>query len=447
MDEQLLQRFSAAYPGQEFHGLHFFRTQATLSDELRPDAYIESILASAIRQSSFKLAGEAPAGMVVDGKPRMLKMTAWLCHADVINGNRYLFTDEDLRKVVADGVFQAPYFGMVDYNHDFSLYGVWYSAKYEFDPVANANGILAEGVLFAWRYSELADRMLAMQVRQGHIDVSVAVDPDHVIVRQDANGDDYLELAEPVFFGSSVLDVTPADKDARGLGSEDPEQPSEERELALKVSSDENDLTGRDIPSLEEHMDFEKLEGLIREALSTETREQLKPVFEAAQRVPGLENELATSEQSLAAANTRISELEAAVAEADTASEELRLAASTAQSALEAANVELEELRAFRSEVEAREQEEAEEELLTSRFAELSQNAQANFAQLSAETQEKLKERWKSLPQEEWDLVRQSLNGTAEPIGTYEAASRREGRIPSIPGSEPAGKFEIDKWF
>jgi hypothetical protein len=121
---------------------------------------------------AYKEAELSPMGD--NGKPRTLKLTAWIAHAPKPNLNRDAFNEADLQKAVENGLFQAPYCGMVDYNHDFTAYGAWYSAKYAFDPVAGQQGILAEGFIYAWRYTELADLMLAMQQRQGHIDVSMA---------------------------------------------------------------------------------------------------------------------------------------------------------------------------------------------------------------------------------------------------------------------------------
>lgn len=165
--------------------------------------------------------------------PRMLQLSGFLTYPDEVNLNDRAFTKADLDECIANGMFRAPFFGMIDYNHDFTLYGVWYNAEMRYD-TANAKwGIWGDGVIFAWRYGELANNMLAMQQRNGHIKLSVAVLSEFYEPAKTAEGKSYLLMRKPVFFTTSVLDVDPAYPDARARGSEDPNSTPEKRAAEL----------------------------------------------------------------------------------------------------------------------------------------------------------------------------------------------------------------------
>jgi hypothetical protein len=402
---------------------------------------------------AYKEAELSPMGD--NGKPRTLKLTAWIAHAPKPNLNRDAFTEADLQTAVENGLFQAPYCGMVDYNHDFTAYGAWYSAKYQFDSVAGQNGILAEGFIFAWRYEELANFMLAMQQRQGHIDVSMACMPTGIEFGTDAEGNYYV-LRNPVFFTTSVLDVDPADPDARALGSEDITQSPSDREaellsLATKLAA-EHDLT----IDTEDIMKIEELLEAFRKVVSEENQAQFAPLVEAFTKLPIVEaevvrltKELETKDAGvqtafdakvaeLEALTAKVTELEAKLTEASVASDAMKVA-------LETANAELETLKAFKAEIDAKEVEAARVAKRTTRLAELSEDAHKVLATRDEATREALYGRWEAMEQAEWEVVRDSLNiAKVEKTGHYEGKSLLEGSLASGGTNDKKGKFEID---
>jgi hypothetical protein len=411
-----------------------------------PEAIVNLMLA-------YKEAELSPIGE--NGKPRTLKLTAWIAHAPKPNLNRDAFNEADLQKAVENGLFQAPYCGMVDYNHDFTAYGAWYSAKYAFDPVAGQQGILAEGFIYAWRYTELADLMLAMQQRQGHIDVSMACLPSGIEIGTDADGSYYV-LRNPIFFTTSVLDVDPADTDARALGTEDTQQSPSEREQLLSVaakSAVEPDLT----IDTEDNMKMEELIEALRNVISEENKAQFAPLFEAFTKLPAVEaevirltNELETAKSELIAANSASASekavLETKVSELETKLQESSVAAEATKTALETATAELETLRAFKADIDAKEVEAARVAKRAARLAELTADAQKVIKTRDETVQETLWVRWEAMEQAEWEVIRDSLNvAKVETKGRYVAASLLEG--PLAPGGDSkTTKFEIDQF-
>jgi hypothetical protein len=442
MNELLLEGFRTAY-GEDFaaefekNGRMLEVANYSISDNFSAEPEVELVLAKALRLAGFH---EAASPIGDNGKPRMLKLTAWIAHAGKPNKNRDAFTAEDLKEAVDNGLFKAPYFGMVDYNHDFNSYGMWYDAKYLFDNETGEWGILAEGALFAWRYSELADKMLGEQHRLGKIRVSMACMPQGVEFGEDGDGN-YNVLRHPIFFTTSVLDVPQADAGARALGTEDTSQPSEERELLLSISSAQTDLTlesaHHSIDLEEENMDMEQLMETLRAALA-ENQAQFAEVFAAVARVPQLESELATATESLTEATARATTLEAELAEA-------RVAQETATAALAEANTELETLREFRATAEAAQAEVALQELREARLSELTEAARSVVESKPEETREMLIARWVKLETEDWEAIRDSLN--LAKIGKYEAATTREGLLAGGASNSGETTFEIDRFF
>lgn len=258
------------------------------------------------------------------GRQRMLKVTAWIAHGGPANANGDAFLEKDLESAVEKNLFQAPYFGMMDFNHDFEAYGVWYDAKYGYDSNVGEFGILAEGAMFAWRYTDLADKMLAEQSREGTIKVSMAALPESIERREAAGGREEYVLRNPVFVATSLLDQDPADKAAHGLVTEGLE-PHETRSDSLgfvttvgehHYEEEEEDFTAtttymnaalfdatpfgnssntihwassgfKTSPSEENDMDYNTLIAEIRSALGDEV-EGLKELLSAAEELPAM---------------------------------------------------------------------------------------------------------------------------------------------------------------
>jgi len=289
------------------------------------------------------------------GKPRILKISAWIAHSGAANLNSDAFLAEDLQEVATKGLFAPPYLGMVDFNHDFNPYGAWYSARYEFDPIANEYGLLAEGMLFAWRFEELADKLVAEQVRSGSIPVSMACIARNIETRDNPlTGATEYVLRKPVFLAVSVLDVPPADPNARAIGFENEGSTEQERIQLLNQAqimeihaSDGVTLnrwaeiaqatiatTGNhDIPQ-EDTMDLDKIIAALTEALGEKAEAivaQMSDTFIEAAKVPTLESRVAEL-------TSRVEEI---TAKLDNVSGELE----TTKVALEAKIAELTELQ------------------------------------------------------------------------------------------------------
>jgi hypothetical protein len=159
-----------------------------------------------------------------DGKPRMLVISAWMAH-EGRNLNGDAFVKEELKEVVNQGLFSPPFAGMIDDDHAFTARGYWYKTSFAYDDTAKRWGVIANGAIWAWRYGELADRLLKAMKSKGQIDVSMSVIPGHremTLAYPGSKGERTNILHNPVFFTTSLLSVPPGDKHARGRAVENP---------------------------------------------------------------------------------------------------------------------------------------------------------------------------------------------------------------------------------
>lgn len=392
-------------------------------------------------RKAFHEASVSPIGE--NGKPRMLKLTAWIAHGGYPNRNRDMFVAEDLKAVVDGGLFAPPYMGMVDYNHDFNLYGSWFKARYEYDPVAEAYGILAEGAIFAWRFPELADRMLAMQSRLGHIDVSMACMPGDVDFAEDELGT-YAILRSPTFFTTSVLDVDPADASARALGTEDVTQTTLEREQELMLASAQSD----NFELTEVDMKVEELIEAFRAVVAEENQSQFAPLVEAATRLPEVEEMLAAKETEVEVVTAKVTTLEETVATMETAAAESELALTTARAEIETKDAELEALRAFKASVDEEKATAEKAERRAAILASFSEAGKTAFEAMTEEKQEKMLARWEAIEDEdELEVVLAGLRAKVEPKGQYETASDKEGILAPVAEKPSKGKLAMDDFI
>jgi hypothetical protein len=119
------------------------------------------------------------------------------------------------------------------------IIGVWTKLDYAFDQKAvdgqGAWGILAEGVMFAWAYPEIADQMLAEQGRNETVDFSMACIPSSVEFGE-IDGKRAAILHNPIFFTLSALDVPPGDKDAVGVVKEGDDSENVEQNLKQQLT-------------------------------------------------------------------------------------------------------------------------------------------------------------------------------------------------------------------
>lgn len=293
---------------------------------------------------------EEAAGPITDsGLPRMLKLSAWIAHAGAANRNGDAFVAEDLQAVVEAGLFEPPYIAMVDFNHDFFPYGAWFSAKYEFDPKAGEFGIRAEGTMFAWRFPEMADKILAEQSRHGSVAVSMACIAQGLEFRPGNDGRDETVLRKPVFLAVSILDVPPADPNARAVGTENEDSTEEERlrdlnkalfsihdadslnKWVMEVARKSKIAKASQTLTQEDKMDVDKIIAQLKEAMgdtATELVAELREAVAEAARVPSLEativemtTTVTTLEANLVTALEQLSTKDAEVEAANTALE------------------------------------------------------------------------------------------------------------------------------
>jgi hypothetical protein len=418
--------------GQDQSQWRYIPVAALLEEVTLTSPELEDTVVEAMERAHMDVA--SPALIGDNEKPRMLKLTAWIAHGgSKPNGNRQGFRSEDLEQRVNEGLFGAPYFGMVDFNHQFDSLGVWYSAKWEYDPKAEEWGILAEGALFAWRYAEITDRLLAMQARNGFIDVSMACIGLGYEMAEDESGP-FEIISRPVFFTTSVLDVAPADKDARGLGTEDPEQTQADRERTLTTAS----------TNMEESMDetiLERIAEMISQA-SEDNSAALSTLVTASERVPVLEAEVATATDRIAELEEANAAVAADLEAAQTAADEATITLETVRAELEAANTELEELRQFRADVETREADEARAELRETRLGALPEAARNALETMEEAKRTRLEDRWLDMDEAEWDLTLAALKVGSRK--SKEQMSREEGLIPGLSDSI-GGKYAIDR--
>lgn len=429
--------------------------------ETLDDSYTEAVLAHMAEEG----VEEAAAPITETGLPRMLKLTAWIAHAGPANRNGDSFLAEDLQEVVANGLFQPPHLGMVDFNHDFFPYGAWYSAKFEFDPKAGEFGILAEGTIFAWRFSEIADKILAEQSRNGSVAVSMACIAQGLEFKPGRDGLDETVLRKPVFLAVSVLDVPPADPNARAVGTESDESTPEERLRDLNkallsihatdgvafstwaMSQAKTEKASQTFTE-EETMDVDKIIEQVTEALGEQASEFVQDLKEAvaeAARVPSLEATVTALEEQITA-------LQADVIAANEQIEEKNTEIDALTAALEAKAVELTEASEVLDTVQTERDvfvTERDDAILAAvreeRLEMLPQTFITILDKREEESREKVIARLVGMSDEEFEAELELVSAGSSTV-SYKSRSDAEGGLTSSSGS-PAGGLAIDKFF
>ena len=396
---------------------------------------------------------EAAGPITEEGLPRMMKLTAWIAHGGPANKNGDAFLEEDLQAVVANGLFQPPYMGMVDFNHDFVPYGAWFNARYEYDPIAGQYGIRAEGAMFAWRFDEMANKILAEQTRNGSVPVSMACIAQGIEVRQSADGQEETVLRKPVFLTVSVLDVPPGDPDARAFGSEADDSSEESRVVELNKALFKmfaQDLVAASQTHIQEDtMDLDQMIAQITEAMGEKAGEvvaELREALSDAAKVPGLEATVTALEE-------KITSLEAAVTAANEALEVKDAEVEASNTALEAKATELEEaqeqLTAVKADLDTRVETENSAVLAAVREERLEMLPETFVTVLNTrdeEAQEKVMTRLVEMSDEEFESELQLISAGSPEKTSYTERSRVEGGLSSTVGT-PAGGFAVDKFL
>lgn len=363
--------------------------------------------------------------VVVDGKPRMLHVQAWIAH-EGFNGNGDGFLAEELKVAVEDGkLFKEGFAGIIDLNHDFQPRGYWYNAQYAFDQEADKWGILAQGAVWAWLFPELVDYVMSLQSHQGNIEFSLEGFSNRPEMIRDTDGSLKRLMHDPVFAGASLLDQTPADPHGRGFGRQDGARDGmtdkEMQELLLQAALKEQEENKQMEEILQSIKD--SLPGMSDEVVAKVTASVTSANEQLIAQVANNQEALTAAQEALEAANTRITELEGTVEDKD-----LQIAsASEAKESLEAT---LDELQNKVTEFEAAEEARAREARAAERLAEVPENV---TAKLSKEERERHAGRWAELSDEEWQDRLADFNLAA-------GAQKPNGRLPNAGGGDvPAG--------
>lgn len=405
-----------------------------------------AILAAIEKASATETAGASdPIG--ANGHPRMLQLSGWIVFADEINKNYRMFTHADLQEAVEKGMFKAPFFGMIDYNHDFNSYGVWYDAKFAFDEVSQKWGIYAEGVMFAWRYTELADKMLAMQARQGHIDLSMACLAEYYESSRSPDGIDYLIARKPVFFTTSLLDVDPAFPNARAVGSESPSSTQEQRAEELRNS--DAALAATEVASMKDELKPEtaSTEEPTVEEVVTETATDLEEVPTEAPKVEEKPEEkpaeeVASEPEAEEPAKIVVEDLATELATLKVAMQAMKKELDTLVAEKAALSEELEVFRSAKAELEAAAAAEAEAKKREARLAEIPEVIQAEMAK---DENAALLEEWMGMDEAKWEATKKVFAVASVARKSLVDASEEEGILSGARDGKAGGKYAISK--
>lgn len=393
----------------------------------------------------FKTAGideellEAGPSLVVDGKPRMLHLSAFIAHEGFNNNNDGFIADE-LKAIVNEGnLFQGSYAGIIDHHHDLDPIGYWYDAEYAFDPLAQKYGILAHGAIWAWRFQEIADKLLAEQVREGTVAVSMAClskDVEHV----DDGGKGKDIIHNPTFIAASVLtDFPPADFYSRTIIEDEGSKTSkEDRAILIRRTAT------LDPDETEDLMEIKEVVTALLEALGERDSDITATVTQIVDdKFSEIKSSLSASADALVAAEEQITDLEANVVELGETAEEKNLAFEALREDKEGLDTKVEgleeELRVYHEAEEGR----ALEEVKATRLNQLNATTRAKLDKLSDEKQESIMARWASLTDEEWESRMEELNlgGSEKKEGDLP-----EGVLPNTPASKE-GSNGLDRFL
>lgn len=388
---------------------------------------------------------EAAPSMVVDGKPRMIHISGFIAH-EGFNNNRDGFVAEELQAVVeSKRLFKGAYAGILDHNHSLNPIGYWYDAEYTFDPQANKNGILAHGAIWAWRFKETSDLLLAEQVRENKINISMACLSKDVEPMQTETGLMGSILHQPIFVATSVLtEAPPADFYGRAVIEDESGKTStyDRGKLVSKVAmSSHNNNNNMEV----ELMDKEELMNAIHEALGKSDEsvvEKVKDVIEAS--VSEFKTELISKDTSLTEATNKITELEATIAELNGAAEDKDLTFSALKDQHDTLETKVAELEAELSVYHEAEEATRVSELRAARLAQVGTAIHAKLDDMDEEKKESLISRWAALSDEEWAVRVEELN-LASQSGEEPHKPVKPGVFPNV---SPAIKTNVlDKFI
>ncbi len=490
-------KLAARLPGYDVDHMQLMTVHGTVAVEKADAAEIQ--LAVALNKAADdddETYHAGPPLINTDGNPTILRVSAWMAHADIVNRNGAMFVHDEL-EALASTLWKAPNLGVMDWNHSAlipwedspEVIGVWYGAEFAFDDIADdgrgAFGLHVTGIQWAWLFPEQADSMIAEQERNGTVNFSMAAIPKTVEFRDDA-----IVLHDPVFLTNSALDRPPADADAVGRVTEDPNMSPEDlkEQLLTRAASagpaqtsgfaQVGDLTY--VPSVvttaaTTTTDF-SINGdstiwssdeitwsipaqtvvattIEESTMDDDTRERLEAQLEEAeQKLADLTRNKATDEltEQLDVAEADVARLleenealATSLTEAETSKEALA-------GQIEEANVKIEELTAANVELseavaafEAIQAETDLAELLDNRISELPDHFQEAHAKRDAESRERVEKKWANMDDETWEVYKtdELLAYATASVKSLEDRTDDEGGALAIgakPGSQKA---------
>jgi hypothetical protein len=413
---------------------------------------VEFLIAASVREPSaedykeleqssiIKNYQESSAGPIgKDGKPRMLLVSAWMVH-EGRNKNAQAFIKEELETAVNNGLFAPPHAGMIDYDHDFTARGYWYKTAFAFDKEAEAWGIRVDGALWAWRYPELANELLAEMEREGFVPVSMTAKPESLEITHSfpgAEDEATFILHNPVFFTTSVLSIEAADEKARAVVS-DSDTPNK-RVLAAKVQTHFDNLYKIDE---DRQLQVAKQEdSSMDEKLIDKLRQEVKDAEEAVRMAEAERDEAVQStadvQAQLDTANETITSKDEEIETTKTKLAELEVALQAAAEAKDTVENELKEAKEKLDVFEAKEAEAAATALLEARLQELPEVVRKNLDEHP--DKEALLTAWKTADEESWETIRQTFSLSDRP--DYVSRSDDAGRLSTGSGDDKTGSI------
>lgn len=411
---------------------------------MEKDKLREYVVAASVREANTKDYEELDESPIVrnfrlaagpigaDGKPRMLLLSAWIVH-EGRNENGIAFVKEELRQRVSEGLFAPPHAGMIDFDHDFQPVGFWFKTSFAFDDIAGLWGILATGAIWAWRFPELTDALLAEQQRSGTVPVSMSELPESTELTEKFPGAEGMVTEiqhNPTFFTTSILDIPPGDIHARATVSEDASQEP-------PVPASRTSQFYFQAASAEPQFDTSKEETFMEDAkvLINEMRQERDQARESLAKAEAEKNQfkadLDTVKDELDKTKTQIDELVSKNKELASKVSEFEVALKSANETKDELETTLAETSEKLNEFETKEADAEKDRVLAERIAGLPEVVQKNIEEHSEA--EALKSAWRELSEEQWDTTRNTLSlaaRTDESDTDYVERSTKEGKLP-----------------
>lgn len=386
---------------------------------------VEELLAAApsMVTDKFSLESAARVPPIVNGRPRMLHLDAWIVHEGG-NDNGHFFIASDLKKAVDQRkLFEAPYGGVIDFNHDLTPIGYWYAAEYQFDSEAEKYGIKAKGAIWAWLFPEKTDKILAQQEKNGRVDFSMSLlTPEDKMTRFiDAAGRKWTAVHEPTFVAASALDRRPADLDATGTARDEGAAMHDEGTLDLAASNE----------NFEEDLKMDELKTLLADLKADVSEDAITAIVAAVEPVVrSIRDDLDARNTEVETLTSRAESAEAQVKTVEASLEEKALLIETLEAQKGELEAQVAELKTVVDAVEADKKAKAFEELKASRLEQVPEAMRSRVEALPEDKMQTMITAWANLSDEDWTLrleefkvVEQAAEATRLPIGSVQDKS------------------------